>query len=100
VLVAYARSKGSLDLPDSFLEETLQHHDSTLRYCGCYTAAECRKVEYINMINELADDTAQPSWYWEYVGSTVKEAARYALAKLNPRSKVWQKPFQESFIKE
>jgi HEAT repeat protein len=86
--------------PERFLLavlETLSDNDPTVRYYSCLVGAKHKQMGAVEAIGRLIDDSTRPDWYNTDVGRTVKDAASYALDKLRPASKVWRKPFQESF---
>jgi hypothetical protein len=82
---------------EDFLPKMLEDNDPTVRYYSCLAAAKHLQIGAVEAIGRLIDDSTSTEWYNPDVGRTVKDAARYALDILRPASKVWRKPFQESF---
>jgi hypothetical protein len=82
---------------EDFLLKMLEDNDPTVRYYSCLAAAKHNQIGAVEAIGRLIDDSTSADWYRIGVGRAVKNAARYALDILNPASKVWRKPFQESF---
>ena len=48
----------------------------------------------------IKDNAEITYWYRPEIGMLVKDAAIYALEKLRPNSKVWRKPFQQTFYEK
>jgi HEAT repeat protein len=87
----------SLDQFENFLPKMLEDNDPTVRYNSCLVAAKHKQTLAVEAIGRLIDDSNTLDWYQPNIGRTVKNAARYALDVIRPASKVWRKPFQESF---
>jgi HEAT repeat protein len=82
---------------EDFLPKMLEDNDPTVRYYSCLAASKHKQIGAVEAISRLIDDSTSTDWFNKGVGRTVKDAASYALDKLRPASKVWRKPFQESF---
>ena len=82
---------------EDFLPKMLEDNDPTVRYYSCLAAAKHLQIGAVEAIGRLIDDSNTLDWYQPELGRTVKNAARYALDILRPSTKVWRKPFQESF---
>ncbi len=86
---------------DKFLPHLFKDKDSTVRYYACIVAVKHKRSELADQIRYLIEDNDKfRYWYQPEIGELVKDAAIYALEKLRPNSKVWRKPFQQSFYEK
>jgi tetratricopeptide (TPR) repeat protein/HEAT repeat protein len=97
-----------VEIPERTMLGGLTDLDPTVRYFACLAASRQTNPALAEVISGLIDDAAKADRYRinlgfisgvsTKLGECVSDAAHYALDRLNPRSKVWRKRFQRTFM--
>jgi energy-coupling factor transporter ATP-binding protein EcfA2 len=102
-------SNRNIEISERIILEGLADKDATVRYFACLAASRQKFPGLVEAVSILVEDSATPNsslsehnflnGILSKLGNSVSDSAHHALDRLHPASKVWRKPFQETFKK-